>query len=84
VGMQNSSQNGNLLVKSVKIFLDLPPKNGEIALWSNTSVVKCKYHVSQKKKMGSIISTSGTIFDLLLYFNSRLGYYGLKNSFHTQ
>jgi len=27
-----------------------PPKNGEIALWSNTCVAKCKYYVSQKKK----------------------------------
>jgi len=26
-----------------------PPKIGEIALWSNTRVVKCKYDVSQKQ-----------------------------------
>ena len=26
-----------------------PPKNGEIALWSSTRVVKCKYDVSQKQ-----------------------------------
>jgi len=26
-----------------------PPKNGEIALWPNTRVVKCKYCVSQKR-----------------------------------
>jgi len=26
-----------------------PPKNGVIALWLNTSVVKCKYYVSQKQ-----------------------------------
>ena len=26
-----------------------PPKNGLIALWPNTRVVKCKYYVSQKQ-----------------------------------
>ena len=26
-----------------------PPKNGVIALWPNTHVVKCKYYVSQKQ-----------------------------------
>ena len=26
-----------------------PPKNGGIALWPNTHVVKCKYCVSQKQ-----------------------------------
>ena len=26
-----------------------PPKNGVIALWPNTRVVKCKYCVSQKQ-----------------------------------
>ena len=26
-----------------------PPKNGVIALWPNTRVVKCKYYVSQKQ-----------------------------------
>ena len=26
-----------------------PPKNGLIALWPNTRVVKCKYSVSQKQ-----------------------------------
>jgi len=28
---------------------DNPPTNGLIALWLNTSVVKCKYHASQKQ-----------------------------------
>ena len=27
----------------------MPPKNGVIALWPNTRVVKCKYYVSQKQ-----------------------------------
>jgi len=27
----------------------LPPKTGELALWPNTRVVKCKYCVSQKR-----------------------------------
>ena len=27
----------------------IPPKNGVIALWPNTRVVKCKYYVSQKQ-----------------------------------
>ena len=26
-----------------------PPKNGVIALWPNTRVVKCKYYVPQKQ-----------------------------------
>ena len=26
-----------------------PPKSGEIALWPNTRVVKCKSYVSQKR-----------------------------------
>jgi len=39
-----------------------PPKNGEIAQWPNMRVVKCKYYFSQKKKMGSIIRCSGTVF----------------------
>jgi len=26
-----------------------PPKNGEIALWLNMRVVKCKYYVSQEQ-----------------------------------
>ena len=28
-----------------------PPKNGVIALWPNTRVVKCKYYVSQKQNV---------------------------------
>jgi len=27
----------------------IPPKNGVIALWPNTRIVKCKYIVSQKQ-----------------------------------
>jgi len=35
---------------SLRLRLRLPPpKNGEIALWPNTCVVKCKYCVSQKQ-----------------------------------
>ena len=54
-----------------------PPENGEIALWSNTRVANCKYHVLQKQ-IGSMIRASGTVFYSLLYFNSRLGFNGLK------
>jgi len=56
-----------------------PPKNGEIAMWSNRRVVKCE-HLFYKDKMGSIIISSGTLFYSLLYCNSRLGYDGLKYS----
>ena len=53
------------------------PKNGEIPLWPNTRVVKCKYYV-YKNKMGSIIRSSGTVFYSFLYLNSRLGFNKLK------
>jgi len=62
---------------SSKVSTSSPPKNGEITLSSNTRVVKCKYHVSQKQ-MGSIITTSGTMFYSLLYFNSRIGLHRLN------
>jgi len=55
-----------------------PPKNGVIALWPNTSVVKCKYYVSQKQ-MGSIIRSTRTVLNSLLYLNSRQGFNGLKH-----
>jgi len=42
----------------------------------NTRVVKWKYYVSQAK-IGSIIRTSGTIFNSLLYFNAEIGFNGL-------
>ena len=32
-----------------KPCINEPPKNGKIALWPNTRVVKCKYRVSQKQ-----------------------------------
>jgi len=44
-------------------------------------MVKCKHYVSQKQN-GSIIRTSGTIFCSLSYFNSRIGFNGLKY-FHS-
>ena len=56
--------------KMVDMMKD-PPKNGEMALWPNTRVVKCK--MFHKSKMGSIIRSSGTVFNSLLYLNSRLG-----------
>jgi len=55
----------------------MPPNNGVIAPRPNTCVVKCKYYVSQKK-MGSKIRSTGTLFNSLLYLNSRKGFYGLK------
>ena len=33
----------------IHVNIHIPPKNGEIALWPNTLVVKCKYCVSQKR-----------------------------------
>jgi len=33
----------------VYMYINTPPKNGLIALWPNTRVVKCKYSVSQKQ-----------------------------------
>ena len=34
----------------INIYIHVnPPKNGLIALWLNTRVVKCKYSVSQKQ-----------------------------------
>jgi len=56
----------------------MPPKNGVIALWPNTRVVKCKYYVSQKQ-MGSIIRSTRTVLNSLLYLNSRQGFNGLKH-----
>ena len=55
----------------------VPPKNGVIALWPNTRVVKCKYYVLQKK-ICSIIRSTGTVFYSLLYLNARQGFNGLK------
>ena len=54
-----------------------PPKNGVIALWPNTRVVKCKYYFSQKQSLFNNKST-GTAFNSLLYLNSRQGFNGLK------
>jgi len=39
----------SLQVSPVKRQVASPPKNGVIALWPNTLVVKCKYYVSQKQ-----------------------------------
>ena len=53
-----------------------PPKNGLIALWPNTRVVKCKYY--HKNKVGSIIRSNGAIFYSVVYVKSRIGFNELK------
>ena len=40
---------GMWLYVNLRECVTLQPKNGVIALWSNTRVVKCKYYVSQKQ-----------------------------------
>jgi len=55
---------------------DKPLKNGETAMWSNTRVVNVNT-LFHKNKICSMIRTSGTIFNSLLYFNSRLDCNGL-------
>jgi len=53
-----------------------PPKNGEIALWLNMRVVKCKYCVSQKQNGFNDKIHWYSI--LLTYLNSRQGFNGLN------
>jgi len=50
-----------------------PPKNGEIALWPNTRVVKYKYML-HKRQTSTMIRASGTIFWTLLILFSGLAY----------
>jgi len=59
-----------------------PPKNGLIALWPNTCVVKCKI-MFHKNKIVSIIRCIGTIFYSLVYVNSRIGFNGLKHLYQV-
>jgi len=46
---------------------DIPPRNGEIALWSNPRVAKCKYCVSQKRNEAN---NKGQWYNILLTFIS--------------
>ena len=56
-----------------------PPKNGLIALWPNTRVVKYEYQVVfQKNDLGPMIRSSGTMFYSLIYHNSQRGHGRLK------
>ena len=55
-----------------------PPKNGDIALWPNTRVVKCKYHVSQKRNESNIKVQRYKNYSIT-YLNSWLGFISLKN-----
>jgi len=54
-----------------------PPKNGVIALWPNTRVVKCKYYVSQKQN-GFNDKIHWYSILLTLVFKSRRSFDGLK------
>jgi len=53
------------------VWMRDPPKNGEIALWSNTRVVKCKYDVAQKYNVNIMFhqNTMGSIVtEVVQYF----------------
>jgi len=63
-------EKGGTPPKKMEDMMEDPPKNGVMALWPNTRVVKCK--MFHKNKMGSIIRSSGTVFHSLLNLNSRL------------
>ena len=54
----NQVMNGNMVIYA-------PPENGDIALWSNTRVVKCKYHVSQKQNW---FNSNSQWYNILLTF----------------
>jgi len=50
-----------------------PPKNGEIALWPNTRVVKCKYCVSQKQNgFNNNVQWYIILLTFILKFTARL------------
>ena len=50
-----------------------PPKDGEIALWPNTRVVKCKYYVSQKQNgFNDKIHSYSTLLTFIFKFTARL------------
>ena len=54
-----------------------PPKNGLIALWPNTRVVKCKYSVSQKQNgFNNKVHWYNILLIFISKFTDRL--YGLK------
>jgi len=63
--------------KKEQINQSTPPKNGVIALWTNTRVVKVNI-MFHENKLGSIIRSTGTVFYSLLYLNSRQAFNGLK------
>ena len=51
----------------------VPPKNGVIALWSNTRVVKCKYYVSQKQNgFNNKICSYSILLTFIFKFTARL------------
>ena len=50
-----------------------PPKNGVIALWPNTRVVKCKYYVSQNQNgFNNKIHWYGILLTFMSRFTARL------------
>ena len=52
-----------------------PPKNGEIALWPNTRVVKCKYCVSQKQnEFNDNIDWYSILLTFIYKFTARLSW----------
>jgi len=52
-----------------------PPKNGLIALWPNTRVVKCKYYVLQNP---NVFNNKGHSYSILLTFKFKWEFNGLK------
>ena len=54
-------------------WITLPLKNGVIALWPNTRVVKCKYYVSQKQnRFINKIPWYSILLTLIFKFTARL------------
>ena len=50
-----------------------PPKNGVIALWPNTRVVKCEYYVSQKQNgFNNKIHWYSILLTFIIKFTARL------------
>jgi len=56
---------------ALSVHIDIyPPKNEDIALWPNTRVVKCKYHVSQKQNgFNNKIQLYSILATFILKFN---------------
>jgi len=76
---QQAEQNNSLGCAECVIIVDNspnlynPPKNGEIAQWPNTRVVKCKYCVSQKQNgFNNKIQWYSILLTFIFKFTARL------------